>query len=220
MILRKISGLTAAAVFGFALSVYSSIVYLKVFTFNDSEPLSSWSKMIINGEVNYLSMKLGNDGFVRAVSDKTCSALYYRLKYKAEEYPLLFWKWRVVKFPRFPAGQNDRDMDDYAARMYVVFPFLSFSSSKFIEYVWSEYLPSGTVIDNPKAKNVKIIVVRNGRASGREWASESRNIYKDYIEAFGEKPRLKVGAVAIMCDADQSKSEAESLFDEIAVGKE
>ena len=42
-------------------------------------------------------------------------------------------------------------------------------------------------------------------------------MYEDYIKAFGKPPDKEVGAVAIMCDADSTKTSAESLFDDITI---
>lgn len=216
----KICIITALAVFCLSFIAYSAIVYLKEFTFDDEKPLADWNKMILNGEVEYIPIKQGDQGFVRALSNSTCSALYYRINFKLDEYPFITWKWQAIKFPDLSAVKEEKDKDDYAARLYVVFPSLSFSSSKFIEYVWSEDLPIGTIMRNSEASNVKLIVARSGKVSDKAWVSESRNVYKDYIKAFRKKPRMKAGAIAIMCDADNSKTEAESLFDEIAIGTE
>ncbi|MEI8349098.1 MAG: DUF3047 domain-containing protein [Candidatus Omnitrophota bacterium] len=194
-----------------------AIIYLRQFTFNEDKALAKWNKMILNGQVNYVLMKQGGNGFVEALSEKACSALYYRIGFKLKEYPVLSWKWKVLQFPDTSAAQSEDEKDDYAARVYVIFPFFSFSSSKFIEYVWSPDLPVGTVKTNPKAKNVKMIVARSGRSYGGEWVSESRNVYDDYIKVFGAKPNRNVGAVAIMSDADQTKTVAEAAFDDIAI---
>lgn len=217
MKMLKINVIIVTAILSLTLAAYSSIVYLKKFTFDEDRPLISWNKMILNGEVNYIPIKQGNEGFLKALSNKACSALYYRLKFKLDQYPLLSWKWRVLKFPDLSSVLEEKDRDDYAARIYVVFPFLSFSSSKFIEYVWAENIPVGTIMKSPASGNVRLIVARNNKATEDGWANESRNVYEDYVKAFGEKPRLSVGAVAVMCDADNSKTEAESLFDDIAI---
>lgn len=217
MKILKISVVVITAVFSLTLIAYSSMVYLKKFTFDEEKPLVNWNKMILNGEVSYIPVKQGDESFVKALSDKACSALYYRIKFKLDDYPLLSWKWRVLKFPDLSTIPEEKDKDDYAARIYVVFPFLSFSSSKFIEYVWAQDMPVGTILKSPVADNVKLIVARNDKVSDGKWVSESRNVYKDYVKAFGKRPRMNVGAVAIMCDADNSKTEAESLFDDIAI---
>ncbi len=209
-----------SVIFYLTLVAHSNMVYLKKFTFDDDKPLANWNKMILNGEVSYIPMKQGEEGFVKALSNKTCSALYYRIKFKLNQYPLLSWKWKALQFPDLSSISGEKDKDDYAARVYVIFPFFSFSSSKFIEYVWAENIPVGTIMKSPVAKNVKLIVARNGKVTNDEWVSESRNVYEDYVKAFQEKPRMSVGAVAIMCDADNSKTQAESLFDDIAIGTE
>ncbi len=198
-------------------AAHSGIMYLKKFTFDEDKSLNKWRKMILNGEVSYRLMKYGEDGYVRALSDKTCSALYYRIGFKLENYPLLKWKWRVLQFPDISKAMNEEDRDDYAARVYIIFPFLSFSSSEFLEYVWSENMPVDTIINSPFGDNVKIIVVRSGRATEGEWMNESRDAYEDYVKAFGKEPRKKARAIAIMCDADGTKTTAEALFDDITI---
>ena len=206
---------------GFLLIVHSDVNYLKKFSFDEEKPLKKWKKMILNGEVDYALIKSGDDGYIQALSDKSCSALYYRVGYNLKKFPLLSWKWKVLEFPDKSGAETKEEKDDYAARVYVIFPFLSFGSSKFLEYVWSEDLPLGTILDSPAGKNVKIMVIRSGRTeTGQEWISESRNVYQDYAKAFGQSPRRGVGAVAIMCDADSTETQAEALFDEINIASQ
>ena len=197
----------------------STGVCLREFTFDESNALAKWGKMVLNGSVKYTLMKEGEDGYVHALSDKACSALYYRVGYDLKDYPVLSWKWRVTKFPDLTNASTPKDRDDYAARVYVIFPFLNFSSSRFIEYLWSEDLPVGTIIDSPSGDNVKMIVIRSGKPESDAWISEKRNVHEDYLKAFGREPGLKAGAVAIMCDADSAKTQAESMFDEIMIEK-
>jgi hypothetical protein len=199
---------------------YPAIIYLKKFDFDEKNALDKWSRMILNGQVKYMLLKEADNGYVEALSEKTCSALYYRIGFKIEDYPFLSWKWKVMKFPDKSKVTQDKERNDYAARVYVIFPFLNFSSSKFIEYVWDENIPVGTIIKSPDGENIKVIVIRNGRIEGERWAEERRNVYDDYLQLFGQKPRLKAGAVAIMCDADGTKTEAESCFDSIAIADE
>ena len=202
---------------GLYCAAHASVVYLRTFTFNDEKTLNDWKKMILNGEVEYRLIKHGKEGYIYALSKKSCSALYSRVKYKLKNYPTLTWNWRVLQFPDLSKAKTPKEKDDYAARVYVIFPFLSFSSSKFLEYVWAENIPVGTILDSPLASNVKIIVARSGNAAQAGWVTEFRNVYKDYTEAFGKKPHKAVGAIAIMCDADSTNSLAGSLFDNIAI---
>ena len=200
-----------------ALLAYPALTCLKQFNFDDERPLAKWAQMILHGKVDYTVMKSGANGYVDAFSDKSCSALYYRIGYKLKDYPMLSWRWRVNKFPDKKKAMTEKEKNDYAARIYVIFPFLSFSSSKFIEYVWDKEMPVGTITTSPDGENIKMIVARSGISSGGEWKSERRDVYEDYIKAFGRPPSLGVGAVAMMCDAYNTKSSAESMFDDIAI---
>ncbi len=175
--------------------------------------------MVLNREVDYILMNLDDDGFVRAFSDKACSALYHRLKFDLSEYPILRWKWKVTRFPDLSNARTNKEKDDYAARIYVIFPRFSFAFSQFLEYVWSDHIPVGTVMDSPYGKNIKLIVLRSGREGEGEWVKETRNLYEDYIMAFGKKPTKRAGAIAIMCDADSTKTVAESYFDAIEISR-
>jgi len=200
-----------------AIAGYPQASYLKEFTFDEPSPLDKWDKMVLNGLVDYRIMRQGVNGFVDALSEKTCSALYYKIGFKLKDYPMLSWKWQVKRFPDKSKALADKERDDYAARVYVIFPFLTFSSSKFIEYVWDEKLPVGTVVKSPNGNNIRTIVVRSGKGEEGRWYAQTRNVYEDYNRVFGKKPGMNVGAVAIMCNANNTKSEAEAMFDEIVI---
>lgn len=202
------------------MTLLADAIYFKKFDFNNKDALEKWEKMILNGQVKYELLTRGNNGFVEALSNETCSALYYRVGYKLKDYPLLTWKWRAVRFPDKSKAATEKERNDYAARVYIIFPFLSFSSSKFIEYVWDDTLPEGTIKESPDGKNIRMIVVKSGPAKGGEWVQQTRNVYDDYAKAFGKKPTMGVGAVAIMCDADNTKTVAEAYFDDIYIGNE
>jgi len=199
--------------------LYAGAIFLKTFPFDYPDALKSWERMILNREVDYILMNLGDDGFVRAKSDKACSALYHKLKLDLAEYSILRWKWKVTRFPDLSGARTDKEKDDYAARIYVMFPRFSFAHSQFLEYVWSDHIPVGTIMDSPYGKNIKIIVLRRGIEGEGAWVNETRNIYEDYILAFGKKPAKPVGAIAIMCDADSTETVAESYFDAIEISQ-
>ena len=212
--------ITLAVIPILSFSLYSSMIYLKRFDFNENNALDRWGRMVLNGQVKYELTRHGENGYVEALSEKACSALYYRLGFSLKEYPLVSWKWKVLRFPDKSYATTEKERDDYAARMYIIFPFLNFSSSKFIEYIWDDELPVGTVTESPEGDNIRLIVVRSGEAALGEWFDESRNVYDDYVMAFGKKPNLNAGAIAIMCDADSTKTEAESSFDDITIGND
>lgn len=109
------------------------------------------------------------------------------------------------------------ERDDYAARIYVIFPSWIFSNIKSIEYIWSQDIPKGTIITSPYYSNIKLIVAESGKKDPNEWVLEERNIYEDYKKAFGKEPPY-VGAIALMTDTDNTLSTAEALYTDIKVG--
>ena len=134
---------------------------------------------------------------------------------------MISWQWKVLKLPDKKAvtkGAGWLEKDDYAARVYVIFPSWNFTNIKSLEYIWDEDLPQGTIITSPYSKNIKLIVLESGRKNMNRWMFEERNIYEDYQKAFGRISSLRVGAIAIMTDSDNTASTAEALYKNIKVG--
>jgi len=192
---------------------------VRYFPFTKENSLREWEEKILKGKVIYVVEKGGELSYVRATSDKTASALYYKIKLDINKCPLISWRWRVNKFPKRKAPERIEDTkeEDFAARVYVMFPAGFFTNSKVVEYIWSETLPPGTIGTSGYSKNIKLMVLEKG-SSNNEWREEERNLYEDFTKLFGEKPRLNVGAIAFMTDADSTKTSADAVYDEIKVG--
>jgi len=59
-----------------------------------------------------------------------------------------------------------------------------------------------------------MIVVESGKKMLNTWIEEERNIYKDYLNAFGKKPPM-ISGVAIMTDSDNTGESAVSYYGDI-----
>ena len=147
-------------------AAHAAALIFKQFTFNEDNALASWDKMVLNGKSNYELVKQGPEGYVEALSRKACSALYNKMTYDLDKYPVLSWRWKAVAFPDISKAKTPKERDDYVARVYVIFPYMSFTFSKFIEYIWAENIPAGTVFDSPYGSNVKMVVVHSGAPDG------------------------------------------------------
>ena len=117
------------------------------------------------------------------------------------------WEWMVKTFPK-KEKEPEKDTgwierDDYAARVYVIFPSWNFMNIKSLEYIWDEDLPENTILTSPYFRNIKLVVVESGKNGVDKWVLEERNIYEDYQKAFGRTPPRYVGAIALMTDADK-----------------
>jgi hypothetical protein len=153
---------------------------------------------------------------VRLRSQRNSFALHRDLSVDLGRYPVLSWSWRVS---RLPAGGDVRvpGHDDQAAGVYVVFPRWPSprTSSDVIGYVWDTQAPVGTRLTHPRAPNARIIVVESGPERLDRWLRQQRNVAEDYRALFGRQPPL-VGKLGLMIDSNDTRSEAEALFGELA----
>ena len=189
------------------------------FPFSEANSLEEWSDKVLHKKVSYGIESSGSESYVHAASKGSCSAKYKKIKLDASKRPILSWKWRVAAFPakKFPDDLSNKEEDDFAARLYIIFPTLFLAKSKIIEYIWVRDLKIGTISSSPYSDNIKLIAVESGLKEEGKWVFEERNIYEDYVSAFKEKPKRKIGAIAFMCDSDSTNSSAEAYFDEIKI---
>jgi hypothetical protein len=194
---------------------------VKLFPFSEDNALKEWEEKIFKGKVVY-RIERGKDlSYVRAMSDKAASALYYKIKLDAKrKEPVISWKWNVNKFPRKRGKESleTENEDDFAARVYVIFPAMFFTNSKVLEYIWSETLPAGMVGTSPYSKNIKLIVARSGLNKDKKWFLEERDITADYMKVFGRECEYDIGAVAFMTNTEHTLTSADAMYDEIKLG--
>ena len=193
---------------------------VKEFSFSDLSCLKEWEEKVFKGKVVYTLEEVDSQGkCVKADSDNTASALYYKIKMNIKQRPVISWKWKVEQFPGRKEVESitNKKEEDFAARVYVIFPATFFPNSKAIEYIWAETLAVGTKSSSPYSNNIQVMVLRSGD-SADEWAVEKRDIYADYIELFGEAPTKNVGAISFMTDSDSTQTQAKAFYDEITLG--
>ncbi|MCP4652575.1 MAG: DUF3047 domain-containing protein [Candidatus Omnitrophica bacterium] len=217
---KKIFIILFFVIFGLTCWVYAYQLP-KWFPFNKENALKEWQEKIFKNKVLYTVEATQDGGYLQAKSNNACSGLIYKIKFWPKKNPMLSWKWKVTKFPdkeNNNKGGSWIEKDDYAGRVYVIFPSWYFMHTETIEYVWDQDLPVETVITSPYFDKIKLIVVQSGKNNMSEWVFEERNIYQDYEKAFGRAPTSRVGAIALMTDTDNTLSTAEALYKDIKVG--
>lgn len=135
--------------------------------------------------------------------------------------PILTWKWRVKKLPN-GANEDDNDLNDTAASIYVVFDMgriaLFKKVPKSIRYTWSTSLEKGTETSKLFG-NQKIVVVESGKEKMGEWVRFERNVVEDYKRLFGDDPPKKPLAILILSDGNSTGSTAIADYDDIKLMK-
>jgi hypothetical protein len=188
------------------------------FSFNTPENLKSWEEKIFKGKTLYEIREAGDQNFLSASSQGTSSGLYAKMDQKVSPDLYLCWKWRAVAFPqkKEPLKLANRREDDFAGRIYVVFPGSNFFNSNVIEYLWDENIPADTFSSSPFSERVKLFVIRSGKpVEGEGWQTEERNLFDDYKRLYGKEPTRPLGAIAIMSDSDNTQTQSACDFGEI-----
>lgn len=211
---------TCLAVLVFTLLVFSPRVFgenLVLGNFSAGD-LAGWNPKIFKGETSYTLVSDGDRRVLKAHSRAAASGLYKEVTLEPRKFPVLRWSWKVEG--TIPKGNGrTKEGDDYAARVYVVFPRTLFWRTKAINYIWANTLPKGEALPNAFTANAMMVAVESGDEKAGTWVAEERNVYEDYRRLFGEDPPA-IGAVALMTDTDNTGGEAEAYYGNIFLGPE
>ena len=174
-----------------------------------------WEKKTFKGETLYEVTQEDTLRCIKATSHSSASGLYYKINYDTKKYPILTWRWKVHHVLS-NGNALKKEGDDYAARIYVVFPSILFWKTKAINYIWANKLPRGTAVANPYSSNSIMIAVESGESKTGLWIEERRNVFEDFRMHFGQDPP-RVGAISIMTDTDNTGEEAIAWYGPIRI---
>jgi Protein of unknown function (DUF3047) len=119
--------------------------------------------------------------------------------------PVLAWSWRPRQFPK---GADERtSKNDSALAVYMVVEHSRVAGPKAVKYIWSERVPVGTHLTSNNGLT-QVRVLRSGPASGTGWTEERVNVLEDYRKYFADKGTPKPNGIAVLTDADDTKSSA------------
>jgi hypothetical protein len=175
--------------------------------------LSGWTEKSFKDLTQYLIVEEGGQRVLFARSENAASGLIFETDYAPQEFPLLSWRWKISDTIR-QGDSRIKAGDDYAARIYVVFPHWFFPMTKTLNYIWANQLPKNSSQLSVYTSNDMMIAVESGATKAGEWVAVQRNLIDDYRQAFGEEPP-NVGAIAIMTDTDNTGETALAWYGDI-----
>ncbi len=178
-----------------------------------AEDLSGWTDKPFKGKTTYELVKNDGKSVLKAHSFKSASGLIKKLSVDCKKFPVLRWSWKIDHTLKKEDIKTKKG-DDFAARVYVVFPRTFFWRMRAINYVWAAKMPKNSFAPSPYTSNSIIVAVESGDEKVGTWVSEERNIYEDYKKMFGEEPP-QLGGVAIMTDTDNTQDEATAYYGDI-----
>jgi len=178
------------------------------------EILKYWNLKTIVGQDEYEVIRRESGNVLHILSNKSASILFKKMDIDIYNYPYIRWHWQVNKFPKYLAGGTDgQNIDDYAARLCVVFPSWSIWATKFLVYVWDDRVKEQNVVKPSSfSKNCKILVTQSGKDNKGRWVTEERNIIDDYRLVFGKNPPKTAGGIGIMSDSDDTRTSTDACY--------
>ena len=147
--------------------------------------------------------------FLRATSRGLGIQAAKQFEWDLSAYPVLAWSWRPMEFPR---GSDERksSANDSALSVYAVFPHTSWSV-KSLKYIWSAVVPVGTRVPSSQGLTQGRII-RSGTQQKGQWVEEKVNVLDDYKKSFKDEDVPKPAGLAVLTDADDTKSSAQGDY--------
>ena len=179
---------------------------------------AGWKKYETPGGRPRYDFTLTEDAGVRALrlrSQDDHSTIVKEVHVDLRATPILEWTWKAV---RLPAGADirRRETSDLTGHVLVAWPRMpAMLRTRLIGYAWDAAAPAQTMERSRKSSLVTFFVLHSGAADLDRFVVERRNVYEDYVRAFGEAP-ANPGAVILSIDTNDTHGSAEALIGRIA----
>lgn len=137
--------------------------------------------------------------------------IYKKVEWDTLAFPVLTWKWRVLKFPT-GAKVLESDKSDAAAQIYVA--WRQYGRMVGLKYFWTESdTPEQTFISGKYSLfgMYQGIFLRMGGKLA-QWQTEKRNVRDDFKKAFSKDPPKMAAGIGILTDGDQTHTLPEAEF--------
>lgn len=180
--------------------------------------LAGWEPKSFTGVTEYRIVQEQGRTVVKADSNAAASGLVKKITFDPLKYRYLRWSWKIAGTIK-GGDETSRRGDDYAARLYVVFPGRFFWQTRALNYIWANKLARGKSLPNAYTANAQMLAVESGNEKAGQWLSEQRDLLADYRALFGEDPRV-AAAIAIMTDTDNTGGSANAWYGEISLATE
>lgn len=177
--------------------------------------LNGWETREFKGQTSYQLVQDEQGIVLKAQAKGAASGLVKKIRFDPSRHRYLTWSWKI-DHTIVTGDETTRQGDDYAARIYIIFPGRFFWQTRALNYVWANKLPQGDFVPNAFTANAILLAVESGSPRAGQWVSEERDILADFRRVFGEEPPL-AGGIAIMTDTDNTGAEATAWYGDITL---
>jgi hypothetical protein len=126
-------------------------------------------------------------------------------EWNLDEYPILTWRWRPIRFPK---GADERtSRNDSALAVYMLVPYSQIRGPQAVKYIWSEQCPVGTRLESNMGLT-KVRVLCSGKAEPGGWKQERVDVRADFLSGFEVTAAPKPAGIGVLTDSDDTESSA------------
>ncbi|MBL8327554.1 MAG: DUF3047 domain-containing protein [Rubrivivax sp.] len=202
----------------------------------EASPEAGWQPYVLPGKraTQYRFTTKEGRWAIEARADGSASMLRRTVDMPAETLAEMGWSW-WVDAPLAQADLADIDRTDAPASIVLAFDGdksrlpararMLFDLARALTgeeppyatlvYAWATETVPESVVKNPRSDRIRKIIVESGAGQARSWRDYRRNLVQDYERAFGEPPGRLIG-VAVMTDADNTRSQARAWYGKIS----
>ncbi len=126
-----------------------------------TEGLKGWESQSFKGTTGYTIVQDNGQTVLKAHAKGAASGLTKKLTFNPVTYRYLKWSWKIINTIA-QGNEMTRQGDDYAARVYVVFPGRFFWQMRALNYIWANKLPKGEFVPNAFTSNAILIAIESG----------------------------------------------------------
>jgi hypothetical protein len=172
---------------------------------------------------------------LRANAHGSASILAWRTDFDPHAFPLLSWRWKVMR-PIAGADTRERRSEDSPARVMVSFSGNSASLRAtdraagalaeaisghalpyaVLMYIWGAKVPPESTTVSALTSRVRMLAVASDDEGTGRWQSYRRNLAEDFRRVFGEEPG-HVTAIELMTDTDNTGGVAEAFYGDLTL---
>jgi hypothetical protein len=168
---------------------------------------AEWKARKDAGRSVYSVIEEGGLRFLRAVSKGLgIQAARELADWDLGGHPILAWSWRPREFPK-GADERESGTNDSVLAVYMLVPYSRIVGPRAVKYVWSEKVPTGTRLTSNSGLT-QVRVLRSGLEGRGQWWPEKVNVLEDYRKFFEVSDAPKPAGIAVLTDADDTKSSA------------
>jgi hypothetical protein len=174
-----------------------------------------WEPVKFEGITQYSVIRETTNSFLQARAVSSASGLGVKVNAPVKPNTSFSWRWKVDKTPA--GGSEDvKKSFDHTVRLFVAFQ-TSLGPPRTINYVWANKLATGKTFHHPSSNRARFVVLESGDSKKGEWVKESRDLFADWKQLFGNDEPPNIVSIGLMTDSDGTKSTVTGFYDDLKI---